>query len=88
MEFALSEERQMLADTARRFIADRYDITARHANAKLDDGFSRDTWNELAERHQASLRVPFCAPRADEERCVVDRVPVPPDRVQQDRAGR
>ncbi|MGI9426489.1 MAG: acyl-CoA dehydrogenase family protein [Hyphomicrobiaceae bacterium] len=49
MEFALSEERQMLADTARRYISDRYDIATRHANANLDDGFSRETWKELAE---------------------------------------
>ena len=49
MEFGLSEERQMLADTANRFIADRYDITVRHANAALDDGFNRATWGELAE---------------------------------------
>ncbi len=49
MHFDLSEERQMLADTTRRFIADRYDINVRHANAKRDDGFDRDTWNELAE---------------------------------------
>ena len=49
MEFALSEERQMLADTANRFIADRYDIAARHANAERDEGFNRETWAELAE---------------------------------------
>ena len=49
MHFALSEERQMLADTTRRFIADRYDIKTRHANAKLDAGFNPDTWTELAD---------------------------------------
>ena len=49
MHFELSEERQMLADTSRRFIADRYDINVRHANAKLDDGFNRDTWREFAD---------------------------------------
>ena len=49
MHFDLSEERQMLADTTRRFIADRYDINVRHAHAKRDEGFDRDTWNELAE---------------------------------------
>lgn len=49
MHFDLSEERQMLADTTRRFIADRYDIKVRHANAKSDDGFNRDTWNEFAD---------------------------------------
>lgn len=49
MHFDLSEERQMLADTTRRFIADRYDINVRHANARRDDGFNRETWAELAE---------------------------------------
>ena len=49
MHFALSEERQMLADTTRRFIADRYDIKTRHANAKLEAGFNPDTWAELAD---------------------------------------
>lgn len=49
MDFALSEERQMLADTATRFIADRYDITVRHANARLEAGFNRETWGEFAE---------------------------------------
>lgn len=49
MDFNLSEERQMLADTAGRFIADRYDIATRHANAELEDGFNRKTWVELAE---------------------------------------
>lgn len=49
MHFDLSEERQMLADTTRRFIADRYDINVRHANAKLDHGFNRETWSEFAD---------------------------------------
>lgn len=49
MHFDLSEERQMLADTASRFIADRYDIKTRHANAKRDEGFNRDTWREFAD---------------------------------------
>ena len=49
MHFDLSEERQMLADTTRRFIADRYDINVRHANAKLEEGFNRETWSELAD---------------------------------------
>lgn len=49
MHFDLSQERQMLADTTNRFIADRYDIKVRHANAKLDDGFNRETWAEFAD---------------------------------------
>ena len=49
MHFDLSEERQMLADTASRFIADRYDIQTRHENAKRDEGFNRDTWAQFAD---------------------------------------
>ncbi len=49
MHFDLSEERQMLADTASRFIADRYDIRTRHANAERDEGFNRETWAEFAD---------------------------------------
>ncbi|MBU2533182.1 MAG: acyl-CoA dehydrogenase family protein [Alphaproteobacteria bacterium] len=49
MHFELSDERRMLADTARRFIADRYDIKTRHANAARDEGFNRETWAALAD---------------------------------------
>ena len=49
MDFELSEERKMLRDTTVRYISDRYDIAARHANAKMEDGFNRKTWAELAE---------------------------------------
>jgi alkylation response protein AidB-like acyl-CoA dehydrogenase len=49
MDFELSEERQMLADTANRLIADRYEIKTRHANAKLDGGYNRETWSEFAD---------------------------------------
>jgi alkylation response protein AidB-like acyl-CoA dehydrogenase len=49
MHFDLSEERQMLADTSRRFIADRYEINKRHANAKMEEGFNRETWSDFAD---------------------------------------
>ncbi len=49
MDFELSEERQMLADTAGRFIQNRYDLDTRHANAKIDGGFNRETWAEFAD---------------------------------------
>jgi alkylation response protein AidB-like acyl-CoA dehydrogenase len=49
MDFNLSEERQMLADTAARFIADRYDLKKRQAAFDSDEGFSRETWGELAD---------------------------------------
>lgn len=49
MDFNLSEERQMLADTANRFIRDRYDIAVRHKNAAMESGFNREVWAELAD---------------------------------------
>ncbi|MGI9523803.1 MAG: acyl-CoA dehydrogenase family protein [Hyphomicrobiaceae bacterium] len=49
MDFALSEERQMLADTVRRFVDDTYDIATRHANARRENGFDPKTWLEFAE---------------------------------------
>ncbi|MCB1512187.1 MAG: acyl-CoA dehydrogenase family protein [Hyphomicrobiaceae bacterium] len=49
MDFELSEERQMLADTANRYVRDEYDIKSRHARAAMDSGFCRKTWDQLAE---------------------------------------
>lgn len=49
MDFELSEERQMLKDTADRFLRDQYTIEKRHAATGGDDGFDRAMWNELCE---------------------------------------
>jgi alkylation response protein AidB-like acyl-CoA dehydrogenase len=49
MDFNLSEERQMLADTANRFIRDRYEIGVRHKNAAMDGGFDRAMWSAMAD---------------------------------------
>jgi len=49
MDFSLSEERQMLADTTNRFFRDHYEISTRHQNAALDEGFNRETWKQLAD---------------------------------------
>jgi hypothetical protein len=49
MDFNLSEERQMLKDTAERFIRDQYPIENRHEAAKSDIGFSRTMWREFAD---------------------------------------
>ena len=39
----------MLADMAGRFVREQYEIETRHKNAESDDGFSRETWGQLAE---------------------------------------
>lgn len=49
MDFNLTEERQMLQDTLRRFLADKYDTATRNAILESDAGFSADIWGELAE---------------------------------------
>jgi alkylation response protein AidB-like acyl-CoA dehydrogenase len=49
MDFRPSQDRQMLADTLARLLADRYPIDARNRIAGSPEGFSRPIWNELAE---------------------------------------
>ena len=49
MDFELSEERQMLKDTAERFIREQYPIEKRHAATKSEDGFDRALWSEFCE---------------------------------------
>jgi alkylation response protein AidB-like acyl-CoA dehydrogenase len=49
MDFDLTEERQMLQDTLRRFLSDRYTTQARNAILDSDTGMSRKIWAELAE---------------------------------------
>ena len=49
MNFDLTEERQMLQDTLRRFLRDRYDTETRNAILESDGGMSAEIWAELAE---------------------------------------
>lgn len=49
MNFDLTEERQMLQDTLRRFLTDRYTTEARNAIIDSDAGMSGEIWAELAE---------------------------------------
>ncbi|MEP5732035.1 MAG: acyl-CoA dehydrogenase [Sulfitobacter sp.] len=49
MNFELTEERQMLQDTLRRFLRDRYDTATRNAILDSENGMSNSIWNELAE---------------------------------------
>lgn len=49
MNFQLTEERQMLQDTLRRFLGDRYDTKTRNAILDSDTGLSDEIWVELAE---------------------------------------
>ncbi len=49
MNFELTEERQMLQDTLRRFLADRYDTKTRNEILESDAGLSADIWGQMAE---------------------------------------
>lgn len=49
MDFELSEERQMLKDTADRMIREQYPIEIRHAAVASEDGFNRDVWRQFCE---------------------------------------
>ncbi|WP_158971699.1 acyl-CoA dehydrogenase family protein [Chachezhania sediminis] len=49
MNFELTEERQMLQDTLRRFLADRYGLETRNKIIDSEEGLSPEIWAELAE---------------------------------------
>lgn len=49
MDFKLTEERQMLSDTLRRYLSDKYDTKTRNEILDSPQGFSSDIWAELAE---------------------------------------
>jgi alkylation response protein AidB-like acyl-CoA dehydrogenase len=49
MNFELTEERQMLQDTLRRFLSDKYDVKTRNAILESESGMSADIWAQLAE---------------------------------------
>lgn len=58
MDFSFNDEQQMLSDTMRRFIAERYDFDYRRGIIASDEGWSRDTWKQLGELGLLSLTVP------------------------------
>jgi alkylation response protein AidB-like acyl-CoA dehydrogenase len=62
MDFNLSEERQMLKDTAERFIREQYPIEKRHEFVRSDAGYSRKMWREFAELGLIGALIP---PSAD-----------------------
>ncbi len=49
MNFDLTEERQMLQDTLRRYLSDRYTTEVRNTIIDGDTGWSPEIWQELAE---------------------------------------
>ncbi|WP_299295101.1 acyl-CoA dehydrogenase family protein [uncultured Tateyamaria sp.] len=49
MDFNLTEERQMLQDTLRRYLREQYGTARRNEILASDTGFSADIWTELAD---------------------------------------
>lgn len=58
MDFSFTDEQQMLLDTTRRFIAERYDFEFRKQVRASNEGWSRDTWMQLADLGLLALIVP------------------------------
>jgi len=49
MDFSLSDDRRMLAETLERFLRDNYSIDKRHEFAASEAGWSREMWAQFAE---------------------------------------
>ncbi len=58
MDFSFSDEQQMLLDTTRRFIGERYDFEYRNKVRTSADGWSRETWAQLADLGLLALNIP------------------------------
>ncbi len=58
MDFSFTEEQQMLLDTTRRFIAERYDFDYRNSVRSSGQGWSSEVWSQLAELGLLSANVP------------------------------
>lgn len=58
MDFSFSDEQQMLLDTTRRFINDRYGFEERNRIRAGADGWSPGVWRELGELGLLSIRIP------------------------------
>jgi alkylation response protein AidB-like acyl-CoA dehydrogenase len=58
MNFDLTEEQQLLADSIRRFIANDYGFEARRRIVASADGYSAEVWNTMAEMGLLALPLP------------------------------
>ncbi|RMF75613.1 MAG: pimeloyl-CoA dehydrogenase small subunit [Alphaproteobacteria bacterium] len=58
MEFALSDEQRLIAESAARFVADRYDFETRRRLAGGEEGFARENWRQFAELGWLALPFP------------------------------
>lgn len=58
MDFSLIEEQQMLRDSLARFVQKDYGFERRRANQNLPEGFSRETWSQLADMGVLGIALP------------------------------
>jgi len=58
MHFNLTEEQRALADMVQRFLAKQYGFEARRKILRSQEGWSRETWGQLAEMGLLALQVP------------------------------
>lgn len=58
MDFSFTDEQQMLLDTTRRFVTERYGFDFRHRVRESAEGWSRDTWTQMADLGLLSINIP------------------------------
>jgi alkylation response protein AidB-like acyl-CoA dehydrogenase len=58
MDFSLTAEQQLLSDTVQRFLSQHYAFEARRKIVRSPEGWSRETWAQLAEMGLLGLQVP------------------------------
>jgi alkylation response protein AidB-like acyl-CoA dehydrogenase len=58
MDFSLSQEQQLLADSARRYVREQYTFEQRRKILASADGYSRATWKDFADLGLLALNVP------------------------------
>src|SRR5690606_18643021 len=58
VNFDLSDEQKMLADSAARYVRERCDLESRRQAAKSPEGFSRRHWRHFAEQGWLALTLP------------------------------
>jgi alkylation response protein AidB-like acyl-CoA dehydrogenase len=58
MDFSFTEEQELLIDSARRYVAERYGFAARRQIVQSAEGWSRPVWRDFAELGLLGLGVP------------------------------
>jgi alkylation response protein AidB-like acyl-CoA dehydrogenase len=58
MDFSFNDEQQMLLDSTRRFIAERYGFEHRNKVRASADGWSREIWKQLGELGLLAINIP------------------------------